>query len=113
MKPFKSGTIVAAWLLRMTILWFVYEHYLKGFPGFDLKSFSFYIHAAYLVFAVMLIVGGLMQKPAVTVISGLFIFILPIVQLIHAFPKDLMPVVLLYLLPLSVGFYFFTAGNGN
>jgi len=41
MKPFKSGTIVAAWLLRMTILWFVYEHYYKGFPGFDLKSFHF------------------------------------------------------------------------
>ncbi len=38
MKPFKSGTIVAAWLLRMTLLWFVYEHYYKGFPGFDLKS---------------------------------------------------------------------------
>ncbi len=62
MKPFKSGTIVAAWLLRMTILWFVYEHYYKGFPGFDLKSFSFYIHAAYLVFAVMLVVGGFHAK---------------------------------------------------
>ena len=113
MKPFKSGTIVAAWLLRITILWFVYEHYLKGFPGFDLKSFSFYIHAAYFVFAGMLVVCGFMQKPAVTVLSGLFLFILPVVQLIHAFPKDLMPVVLFYLLPMSGGFYFFTAGNGN
>jgi hypothetical protein len=113
MKPFKSGTIVAAWLLRITILWFVYVHYYKGFPGFDLKSFSFYIHAAYLVFALMLVAGGFMQKPAITVLSGLLILILPIVQLIHAFPNELPPVIMQYLLPISIGFFFFTAGNGK
>ncbi len=113
MKPFKSGAVIAAWLLRLTLLWFVYEHFYKGFPGFDLKSYSFYIHAAYILFAVLLVVGGFLQKPAMTVISGLAIFILPVVQLIHAFPKEIFPVVLLFLLPLAIGFYFFTNGNGN
>jgi hypothetical protein len=113
MKPFKSGAIIAAWLLRITILWFVYEQYFIGFPGFDLKSFPFYIHTAYILFTVLLLAGGFMQKPALTVLSGLAIFVLPIVQLIHAFPKDLLPVLLLYLLPLSVGFYFFTHGNSE
>jgi hypothetical protein len=113
MKPFKSGTILAAWLFRITMLWFVYQYYYKGFPGFDLKSFQFYIHAAYLLSALLLVIGGFLQKPAVTVLSGLAIFVLPIVQLIHAFPKEPLTVALLYLLPLSVGFYFFTAGNGN
>jgi hypothetical protein len=113
MKPFKSGTVIAAWLLRLTLLWFVYQYYFKGFPGFDLKSFTFYIHATYIVFAVLLVVGGFLQKPGLTVVSGLVIFILPVVLLIHAFPKDIMPVVILFLLPVAIGFYFFTHGNGN
>jgi len=113
MKPFKSGSVAAAWLLRLTLLWFVYEHYYKGLPEFDPKSFSFYLHAAYLVSALLLLVGGFLKKPAMTVISGLIIFILPVAQLIHGFPKDIMPVILIYLLPMAIGSYFFTNGNGN
>ena len=113
MKPFKSGAVIAAWLLRITILFFVYEHFFKGFPGFDLKSFTFYVHSLYILSSVLLLVGGLIQKPALTVLAGLVIFVLPIVQLIHFFPKDILSDIMLYLLPLSAGFYFFTAGNGN
>jgi len=111
MKPFKPGALVASWLLRITLLWFVYERYFDTFPGFDLKAFSFYIHSGYILFAVLLLAGGFMQKPSLTVIAGLAIFILPIVQLIRDYPDEPLSVVLLYLLPLSIGFYFFTAGN--
>jgi hypothetical protein len=113
MKPFTSGSVIAAWLLRLTVAGFVYLNYAKGFPAFDLKSFSFYIHSAYMMFAVLLIVGGFMQKPTLTVVSGLFLFVLPIVLLIHSFPDDLLSGMLLYLIPLSTGFFFFTAGNNN
>jgi hypothetical protein len=113
MKPFQTGTIIAAWLFRITLLWFVYEHYLQDFPGFDLKSYPFYMHTAYILFAVLLVAGGFMQKPGLTVLSGLAVFVLPIVQLIHSFPGDPIKVALLYLLPISIGFYFFTSGNGN
>ncbi len=111
MKPFKSGALVASWLLRVTLLWFVYERYFDTFPGFDLKAFTFYIHSGYILFAVLLLAGGFMQKPSLTVISGLTLFILPIVQLIRDFPDEPLSEVSLYLLPLSIGFYFFTAGN--
>ena len=100
-------------MLRITLVWFVYKNYLYTFADFDLESFSFYLSAAYLLFTVLLIAGGFMQKPGLTVISGLFVFILPVVQLIRVFPKDLADVLLLYLIPLSVGFYFFTGGNQN
>jgi len=113
MKPFKSGSVLAAWLLRLTLAGFVYLNYVKGFPAFDLKSFSFYIHVAYVLFTVLLIAGGFMQKPAMTVVSGLALFILPVVLLIHSFPDDLVNGMLLYLIPLSVGFFFFTAGNNG
>jgi hypothetical protein len=113
MKPFKSGAIIAAWLLRIMLIWFIYKNYLQTFTDFDLKNFDFYISAAYLLLGLLLLAGGLMQKPALTVVSGLFIFILPIVQLIRSFPEDPANVVLIYLIPLSVGFYFFTGGNNN
>ena len=113
MKPFTSGSVIAAWLLRIMLVWFVYQHHFKPFTNFDLNSFSFYIHAAYLLFAVLLLAGGLMQKQALTVISGLFLFVIPIVQLIRVFPEDLSGELLLYLIPMSVGFCFFTGGNNQ
>jgi hypothetical protein len=113
MKPFKSGANLAAWLLRITLLWFVYEHYLKGFPDFDLKSYSFYIHVAYILFAVLLLTGGFLQKSSLTVLAGLALFVLPIFQVIRDFPEEPLKVLPLYLLPLALGFYFFTSGNGD
>jgi hypothetical protein len=113
MKPFKSGATLAAWLLRMTLLWFVYEHYLIPFPGFHVKSYPFYIHAAYILFALLLLAGGFLQKSTLTVLSGLALFILPVIQLVRNFPGDPLKVVLLYLLPIAIGFYFFTSGNDN
>jgi hypothetical protein len=111
MKPFQSGAVVSAWLLRVMLAWFVYKNYFHTFTDLDLESFSFYMSAAYLLCTVLLIAGGLLQKPTLTIVSGLLIFILPIVQLIRVFPEDLADVLLLYLIPLSVGFCFFTSGN--
>ena len=113
MKPFKSGMVIAAWLLRIMLVWFIYQHYFKTFGDFDFKEFNFYISTAYLLFGVLVFAGGFLQKPAMTVISGLLIFILPLVQLIRAFPEDPGSVLLVYMIPLAVGFYFFTNGNGS
>lgn len=111
MKPFKSGTIIAAWLLRITLAWFIYKNYFQPFTGFAWKTFNFYIDAAYLLFGALLLAGGLMQKATLTVVSGLALFVLPIIQLIRSFPEDIGNSLLLYLIPMAVGFYFFSAGN--
>jgi hypothetical protein len=113
MKPFKSGIVIAAWLLRITLAWFIYKHYFQPFTDFAWKTFGFYIAAAYLLFGILLLAGGLMQKATLTVVSGLVLFILPIIQLIRSFPEDAGSVLLIYLIPVSVGFYFFSAGNNN
>lgn len=113
MKPFNSGSVIAAWLLRALIIWFVYRNYFSTFTDFQIKDFNFYICAAYLLFAVLVTAGGFMQKEGLTVISGLFIFILPIVQLIRAFPADITAHVMEYLIPMATGFVFFTNGNNQ
>jgi hypothetical protein len=113
MKPFSSGAVIAAWLLRALLIWFSYINYFQEFTAFEIKDFNFYISAAYLLFSLLLVAGGLMQKPGLTVICGLFIFVLPIVQLIKVFPEDLADKLIIYLIPLSAGFTFFTNGNNQ
>ena len=113
MKPFKSGIVIASWLLRITLAWFIYKHYFQTFTDFAWKTFGFYIATAYLVFGLLLLAGGLMQKASLTVVSGLMLFVLPIIQLVRSFPVDPGNAILLYMIPLSVGFYFFSAGNNN
>jgi hypothetical protein len=113
MKPFKSGIVIAAWLLRITLAWFIYKQYFHPFTDFGWKTFGFYIATAYLLFAMLLLAGGLMQKATLTVVSGLMLFVLPIVQLVRSFPEDPGNTILLYMIPLSVGFYFFSGGNNN
>jgi hypothetical protein len=111
MKPFTSGTVITAWLIRLTLVWFVYRNYFQPFTSFDLHSFHFYVSAAYLLFSVLIVIGGFFQKTTLSVLSGLIVFVLPIVQLIRVFPEDLGSVLLVYLIPLAAGFYFFTYGN--
>jgi len=57
----------------------------------------------------MLVAGGFMQKPAVTVLSGLFIFILPLFSLFMHFKRFDACGFAVSTTPVS-GFYFFTAG---
>lgn len=111
MKPFKSGAMLASWLFRILLVWFVYLNYYQTFTDFAVKSFDFYISAAYVVFGALAFIGGFLQKPAPTVLSGLAVFILPIVQLIRSFPEDPVNTLFAYVIPLATGFYFFTHGN--
>jgi hypothetical protein len=113
MKPFNSGTVIAAWLLRLMLVWFIYENYYSIFTSFEFKDFSFYIASAYMLFGFLILAGGFMQKPSMTVVSGLAIFILPIVLLIRDFPEEPLQVLLIYLIPMAAGFFFFTHGNNN
>jgi|WetSurMetagenome_2_1015567.scaffolds.fasta_scaffold118061_2 hypothetical protein len=113
MKPFTSGTVIAAWLLRLVIVFFVYYNYFHSFTDFDLKSFGFYISGCYCLFALLLLAGGLSQNETLTVISGLGIFVLPVIQLIREFPRDILDNMLIYLVPLAVGFAFFSFGNNK
>jgi hypothetical protein len=113
MKPFSSGVTIAAWLLRITLVWFVYQNFFSTFADFELHRFEFYLSAAYILFTLLLVAGGFFQTAGLTVISGLAIFILPIVQLIRVFPEHISEVLLVYLIPLSVGFTFFSIGNNQ
>lgn len=113
MKPFASGKILAAWLLRIVMIYFIYQYYLKSVTDFQPREFDYYIGVSYVLFTLLLCIGGMVQKETLSVISGLVLFILPIVQLIREFPDNIIKTGFMYLIPLAIGFTFFSYGNNQ
>jgi hypothetical protein len=93
-------------------LWHVYLHYFNIFKTFDFSSHSFWFAAAYVVFSVLLFIGGFVSKHTLSVISGLFLFLTAAAQLImNGIPADPVNGLFVYFLTLATGFYFLTHGN--
>jgi hypothetical protein len=114
MKPFKSGSTLAVWLLRILILWMAYLYYFDVFKTFQFGVVNFWFAAAYVIFSVLLFTGGFVNKHTLTVISGLFLFLIPICRLIiSGIPGDPVNSLFVYFIPLAVGFYFLTRGNSD
>jgi hypothetical protein len=111
MKPVKGLFPLATWLMRFAVVFFVLITYWEPMTAFNFKSVMFYISAVYIIFSVLLFVGGFMAKNNVTVISSLFLIL---VTGYHAFinlgakPDHNFAV---YVILGSVFVYFFTAGN--
>lgn len=111
MKPFKAGQMIAHWLLRLVAIYFIVTLYFNQLTPVNLSSPNFYIALAAIVLSVLLLLGGLMSKPNLTVISGLGITIL----FAYLFAVDLQGLFghtnVLYLMTAIIGFFFFTRGN--
>ena len=113
MKPLKSTTPLARWLLRICLAAFIFFTYFASFKTFNLKDINFYFAAVYFVFSALLIIGGFMSKHSMTVLSGLVIFLLSVYQLIKSFSGEINEYLLVYLLPASIAFYFLSTGNDS
>lgn len=119
MKPLTSLVPFAKWLLRISFAAFAYIVYFN-----DAIDFSGYfaqvniIAAIVVILAVLLLAGGLLNKPSLTVISGLLILILfvflmfsPGSSLFAESEADPLKNILEKIIPASIGFYFMARGN--
>ena len=111
MQPFKSGQVVAMWLLRITLVLYLFFNNIYSLRQINFDSIHFYIAFAFVIFAVLLLVGGFLSKPGITVISGLIIFLLSAYQLVISFGGRFDSSLVLFLFPLSIGFFFVCQGN--
>lgn len=110
MRPVKSLVPFAKWLLRIAVAAYVYLEYFDKAAGLSFKSLSYFTALTFLVLAVLLIIGGFMRTAKLTVVSGLLIWIVCLVQLFGVQSFSLSN--LLALLPLAaIGFYFMARGN--
>ncbi len=113
MKPFKSFSGLSAWLLRITLAVIIFNTYIQAFSNFNFSSLSFYFAAAFIVFGVLLLIGGLLSKQSLTVVSALFIFLLSVYKTISFFHGGINPMMIMHFTMLTLGFYFFATGNKN
>lgn len=111
MKPFKAGLSLANWFLRIGTVGFIALYHLETVTHFKLDSIDFYIALLLVSFAVLLLVGGIMSKQALTVIAGLGIGIIYTYFTITAFSGSINPALMSKFILLSLGFYFFAKGN--
>lgn len=111
MKPFKVAVSLANWLLRLALAAYLIFTYWNSFTAFQLELTSFWYAAIYVVFAALLIIGGFIPEQALTVISGLIIMLLSVVLIFITYITFYST--LQYLLPATVGFYFFCKGNNK
>lgn len=113
MKPLVAGKALASWLLRLMMVWYAYVFFLGTFTAFELTELSFYIAAVILIFSALLFIGAFFKKQTATVVSGLVLFLVAIIQVIIAFPEDPGIQLLNDLIPAILGFYFLTHGNAD
>ncbi len=80
MKSFTAFSGIARWALRITILLVVFTRYYEDFMAFQLDSFEFYVAAVFIIFGVLLLIGGFLSKHDITVVSGLLLVIASIIM---------------------------------
>ena len=113
MKAFKAGSQLGNWLLRIALGMYFYFIYFDLFTTFNTSSLHFYLAGFYLLFGLLLLIGGFFHNDSLTVFSGLLLFLLSIFgvisiqwvnNLISADTAD-------YYLIIAISFYFLTKGN--
>lgn len=83
MNPAKNLLPVFYWLLRLIIMFTVYVHFWNIVKVFDTSSVSFFVAAAFVLLAIMLIVGGFARKHTLTILSGLLLAALSVYQMVQ------------------------------
>ena len=111
MRPLKQLFPLAGWLMRFAVVFFVLTSYWKTFIFFNFQSVMFYVAAIYVIFSILLFIGGFLHKASLTVFSSL---ILILVTGYHAFlnlESKLDHNFAVYVVLGSILVYFLTTGN--
>lgn len=111
MRPFKSGQFLAHWLLRLVVVFYIGYLFFEQLTPVDLNSAKFYIALVGCLLALLLLLGGLLSKQALTVIAGIGITILFAYLFAVGFQGFFGHANVPYLMVSLIGFYFFTKGN--
>jgi hypothetical protein len=76
MKPLKFLAPFSEWLMRSGVLLFVILYYLKVIRGMNFDSMMFWLSIGFLIFSILLFVGGFLRNTTLTVVSALILTIL-------------------------------------
>jgi len=113
MKPAKGLLQFATWLMRLSIAFFVFVVFLHTLKSVDFKSIHFYVALAFILFGSLLFIGGFLNKPGITVFSGLMLFFASGYEIVMLFSTGITVELAMYAVIATSSLYFVTAGNKN
>jgi hypothetical protein len=110
MNPWKSFTGLASWVMRIAITLVIFAHFFNAFMGFNFQTLGFIIAAVFIVFGVLIFVGGFLSKHTLTVLSALVLLFLSALQAYWAF-NGVTSTFSFWLLMCAASLYFLSNGN--
>jgi hypothetical protein len=122
MRTFKSAEGLSNWLLRLTLVGFILVFHFKLVTDFKNYDPFSYLAAVYVLFGVLLLIGGFLRKSSLTVFSGLILFLLSafilVKMIVYYFQANINVLdtasggeLLVYLMSTSISLYFLAKGN--
>ncbi len=111
MKPLKSLMQFATWLMRLSVAFFVALGFMHTLKIFDFKSIQFYIALVFALFSILLVIGGFLSKPALTVFSGIMLFFASVYEIVILSSEGVTVELAMYGVIATTALYFVTAGN--
>lgn len=114
MKPIKNFESLSKWTLRFALAAYIICLYLNEAKAFDFKSLNYIINVAYIVSAVLLLLGGLAKGATLTLISGAFISVISVYKMYLSFSVAggfMYPAGYLFLIIFGIGLFFLSKGN--
>lgn len=112
MKPIKSFEPISKWLLRFAMLAYILCLYFNQIHSFDFKNIYYLINIFYIIFCALLFIGGFQKNATLTIVSGLFIFLISTYKAYTSYTGNFMDTSLyIFVLLAGVGLFFSSKGN--
>ena len=113
MKPIKNIEPLSKWVLRISLVAYIFFTYLNNVKTLDFHSVNYIINLLYVIFAVLLLFGGFGKNATLTIISGIVLSIISAYKIYNAFSlHDLLnPTIYLFLIIFAIGLFFTSKGN--
>jgi len=113
MKPIKNIEPLSKWLLRISLVAYIFFTCFDNVKTFDFHSVNYIINLLYVLFAVLLLFGGFGKNATLTIVSGIVLSIISAYKIYNAFSiNDLLnPTIYLFLILFAIGLFFTSKGN--
>jgi hypothetical protein len=111
MKSFKAGLPFAVWLLRIAGAVFLFHLCVFSISQFQFSQPEWILSLLFLAAYLILLLGGFFKNPALTIFSGLFIFLFSTYKLFLLASDGVHLSDSSWLIFACIGFFFFCYGN--
>lgn len=113
MKPIRTLKPLSVWLMRLAVLLFVFLAYYDTLTMFNMGSVMFYVSLIFLLFTILLFIGGFLKSGKLTVVSALILILVTGYQSFLVLKSGLDYNFALYVVLGSIFVYFLAHGNSR